>query len=142
LVAPSLSVTKDDRRIRHSSLSDHISQTRLPLSFDLADATFTTHSHIPTTKLQGRTTSKDLAYTLAYKVLQISMFFSIKMLASNFAPAQVFHLVGKMLKDKVSLPSLDVAQVVTESSTNDDLVKLRIKFATKAIVGFEEGALQ
>jgi len=36
----------------------------------------------------------------------------------------MFHLAGKMLEEKILMPSLEVAQVIIEPSTKDDLVKL------------------
>jgi len=40
------------------------------------------------------------------------------------------------------MPSLEVAQVITEPSTEEDLIKLQAKFAIETIAIFEEGVLQ
>jgi len=88
LVAPPLDVTKDSGCVQHSGLLDHIGQVHLPLSFGLVDATSTIHFHVPVAIVPHRgTIVNDLAYTLAYKVLQMLVFSLIEMLASNFALA-------------------------------------------------------
>ncbi len=52
------------------------------------------------------------------------LFSSIEMMAPNFKPTQLFHLTSKMFKSKIPMPSLEVAQAITESSTEEDLIKL------------------
>ena len=37
-----------------------------------------------------------------------------ELMAPNFKPAKVFHLVGRMLEDKADLPSFQVSQVVVD----------------------------
>ncbi len=70
------------------------------------------------------------------------IFSSVELLAPDFKPAGVFHLAGKMLEGKVPMPSLEMAQAVTEPSTDEDLAKLRAKLAAEAIAAFDEGASQ
>jgi len=142
LVAPSLDVSKDRRCICHSGLLDPISQVSLPLSFGLVDATSAVHSHVLVAIPLRGTTTKDLIHTLAYKMLQILVFSFVETLATNFAPTQVFHLVGKMLEGKAPMPSLEVSQANIEASMGKYLVNLQVKLAIEAIAVFEEGVLQ
>lgn len=141
-VAPTTDEPQDSGRARHSGLSDQIGQARLPLSFGLADAGSAARSYIPASAQDGGTVVRDTAHTLAYKVLQMPIFSSVELLAPDFKPAGVFHLAGKMLEGKVPMPSLEVAQAVTEPSTDEDLAKLRAKLAAEAIAAFDEGASQ
>ena len=69
------------------------------------------------------------------------MFSSLEMLALGFVPTEVLHLVRKMLEDKLPMPSLEVAQVITDSFTKEDLAKLRAKVAAEAISIFEENVV-
>jgi hypothetical protein len=142
IVAPTTDEPQDSGRARHSGLSDQIGQARLPLSFGLADVGSAARSYIPASAQDGGTVVRDTAHTLAYKVLQMPIFSSVELLAPDFKPAGVFHLAGKMLEGKVPMPSLEVAQAVTEPSTDEDLAKLRAKLATEAIAAFDEGASQ
>ena len=70
-------------------------------------------------------------------MLQMPIFSSVEMLAPDFAPAQVFHLAGKILEGKAPMPSLEVAQAIIEPSTEEDLSKLQAKLAAEAIRVFE-----
>ena len=69
------------------------------------------------------------------------MFSSIEMLALGFVPAEVFHLAGKMMEEKLPMPSLEVAQTITEPSAEEDLAKLRAKLAAEDISKFEENVV-
>ena len=66
------------------------------------------------------------------------MFSSIEIFALGFVPAEVFHLAGKMLEGKLSMPFLEVAQAITEPSIEEDFAKLRAKLTAEAIATFEE----
>jgi len=104
---------------------DHIGQACLPLSFHLVNATSIVHSHVPVAIVpHRRTIANDLAHTLAYKVLQMPVFSFVEMMALNFIPVQVFHLVSNMLEQKLPMPFLEVAQAITEPSSKEDLVML------------------
>jgi len=141
-IAPHLDVSKDGRRVLHSCLLDNIGQASLPLSFGLANATSTICSYVPVASFYRGTIAKDLVHALAYKVLQMLVFSSIEMLVLDYAPTQVFHLVGKILESKLHMPCLEVAQAITKPFTKEDLAKLQAKLATEAIVVIEEGVLQ
>ena len=70
------------------------------------------------------------------------MFSSVEMLAPGLVLAEVFHLVGKMLEGKLPMPSPEVAQAITEPSTEEDFAKLRAKLAAEAIATFEDNVAQ
>lgn len=44
-----------------------------------------------------------------------------------------------MLEGKVPMPSLDVAQIITSPSTDNNLTKLQAKLAVEAITTFDKG---
>ena len=93
----------------------------MPLSCGLADTTSHTRCHVPFVVPDAEAISRDSAYTLAYKVLQMPMFSSVEMLAPGFVQAEVFHLAGKMLEGKLPMPPLEVVEAITEPSTKEDL---------------------
>ena len=142
VVTPAVDESTDLGRTRHSGSPDHIGQARLPLSFGLADTASAPQPHVSALARDEEPVARDSVHTLAHKVLQMPMFSSIDVLASDFKPARVFHLAGQMLEGKVAMPSLEVAQAVTEPSTDEDLAKLRAKLAAEAIATFDEGVSQ
>ena len=127
-------------RTRHSGSLDHIGQARLPLSFGLADIASAPRRHVSVPAPDGGTVARDSAHTLAYKVLQMPIFSSVDLLATDLQPAGVFHLAGSMLEGKVPMPSLEVSQAVTAPPTEEDLVAMRAKLAAEAVAAFEANA--
>ena len=65
----------------------------------------------------------------------------VEMPAGGFVPDEVFHLASKMLEGELPMPSLEVAQTITQPCTEEDLAKLRAKLATEAIATFEENVV-
>ena len=112
----------------------------MPLSFELADTASTPRHHVPIPVRDGGVVARDSTHTLAYKVLQLPIFSSVDLLASDLKPAGVFYLAGRMLEGKVPMPSLEVVQAVTKPSTDEDLARLRAQLAAKAIAAFDDGA--
>lgn len=112
------------------------------LLFALAYVNFSTRSFISTSTQDGDTSFKDLVYTLTYKVLNIPIFSKIDLLMLKFKKAMIFQLDDKILEGKVRMSSLYITKVITKPLTEDDLVKLQIKLASKTIVIFNKGHLK
>lgn len=68
----------------------------------------------------GQIISQDLTYTLASKVLEMLIFSRIEPMAPDFKPPEVFDLAGKILKRKMVMPFVDVAQAASKSITHED----------------------
>lgn len=73
-VSPSSSVPGTSGRPRHVNLPDHIGQSRLPLSFGIADAAASGTASSFTTAPAVSTSPVDAAHFLAYKVLRLPVF--------------------------------------------------------------------
>lgn len=142
-VAPSSSSSPpivDGVRPRHVGLPDHIGQSRLPLSFSIADTAPPVGISPPVVTPPSSSVSGEAAHSLAYKVLRLPVFSGMDFLTPNFQAASVFHLVGSMLEGKVPIPSLEVSQAVMAPPTEDELVAMRAKLAAEAILIFEADA--
>lgn len=94
-------------------------------------------SHVPPLALEVRAIDRDSIYTVAYKMLPNLT--SVNFLAPHFKLAKISHMVGKILEGQVPMPSLDVAQTIMASSMVENVTKLQIKLAAKAIVPFDKG---
>ena len=143
-VAPSSSSTPPPAvvgtRPRHMGLPDHIGQSRLPLSFGIADTAPPVHISPPVVHPSSSLMSGDAAHSLAHKVLQLPVFAGVDFLTPGFQAASVFHLAGSMLEGKVPMPSQEVSQAVMATPTEDELVAIRAKLAAEAISIFEANA--
>lgn len=60
------------------------------LSFCLTYINFAVRSSISTSTPNGNINHKDMAYTLAYKVFNMPIFFNIDLLVSKFKPTWIF----------------------------------------------------
>lgn len=61
-------------------------------------------------------------------------------LTLNIQPAKVFHLAGRILEEKTSLPFLTMAQATTEDSAIldvEDVAKRQARLAAEAITSFD-----
>ncbi len=139
-VEPSSTVPGSSGRPRHMGLPDHIGQSRLPLSFSIADAATTSAAPTPTPLSPITSSQADAAHTLAYKVLRLPVFAGVDFMTPDFQPSSVFHLAGSMLEGKVPMPSLEVSQAVTAPPIEEDLVAMQAKLAAEAISAFEANA--
>ena len=139
-ISPATTVT-DGFRQRHDGPADMIGQARLPLSFTVADATTPVKSTVVPDLRNGNSPPDSLMQTLAHKVLQMPIFSGAELTAPGFQPAKVFNLAGKILEGKDNLPSVHVAQAVTEVSSIDDTeeaLRLRARLASEAVAEFQE----
>lgn len=140
-VASTISEPLESSCAHHSGIVDQSRQAHLPLSFGLADAPSVAHGYVATPAHNGEAISRDLAHTLAYKVLQMSIFLNIELMMPDFKPTWIFHLVGKILEGKMAMPFLNLAQAITKPSMNEDLAKLQTNLAAEAITLFDENSL-
>lgn len=62
-------------RTHNSGTSNYIGQAQLLLSFGLTNTTFLSRSHVPIIAPDATATIKDSTYILAYKKLQMPMYF-------------------------------------------------------------------
>ena len=86
LANPVVSTTagpQENMRARHSGLLDHIGQARLPLSFTLADAGSAARPDMPASAHDDTIVARDLAHTLAHKVLQMPIFSGLDMMTPD-----------------------------------------------------------
>ena len=84
--------------------------------------------------------ASDVAHTLASKVLHISLFTAMEWSSPEFQPAKVFHLAGRILEGKTSLPSLSVAQATTDihvSEDHEEVAKRQARLAAEIITSLD-----
>ena len=62
----------------------------------------------------------NVAYTLASKVLHTPLFTEMDYSSPEFQPAKVFHLAGRILEGKASLPSMTMVQPTTDILASED----------------------
>lgn len=127
---------------RHIGITHQIGQAILPLSFGLANNVSKSPICGPSTSLDGVKFSTDLTNTLTHRVLKMLIFSGDDMMAPHFQPSIIFYLVGKLLEDKVAMPSLDIAQTMVDNCIIEELeasTQLQAKLATEAIAIFNEG---
>ena len=80
---------------------------------------------------------------LASKVLHTPLFTAMEWSSPEFQPTKVFHLAGRILEGKASIPSLTVAQATTDIFVSEDLeevAKRRARLAAETIASFDAHA--
>ena len=118
--------------------ADQIDHAQLPLSFGLVDAVQSVSGRHPNDEVPNSAT--DVAHTLASKVLHTPLFMEMEWSSLKFQPAKVFHLAGRILEGKASLPSLTMAQAITDIPTSEDpkeVAKRRTRLVAKTIGSFD-----
>lgn len=110
---------------------DQIGQTRLLMSFGLADVIQSINGR--NSSMENPNLATDMVHTLASKVLHIPLFAVMEWSSPDIQPAKVFHLVGKILEEKTSLFSLVVAQTTADFPAIEEAAKWRARFTTEAI---------
>jgi hypothetical protein len=131
----------DNLRARHNGPADQIGQARLSLSFGLADAVQSVSGR--NSNLEASNPTTDVVHTLASKVLHTPLFTAMEWSSSDFQPAKVFHLAGRILEGK-TLSSLTVAQATTDIPTMEDpeeAAKRRARLVEEAIASFNAHTL-
>ena len=118
-----------------------IGQTRLSLSFGLANVVQSLSGRNSCLRASNLVTS--VVYTLASKVLHISLITTMEWSSFGIQPAKVSHLVGRILKGKTSPSSLTMAQATADLHTTEDpeeVARRQGKFAAEAIASFDAHA--
>ena len=90
--------------------------------------------------LKASNLATDVVHTLASKVLHTLLFTAVKWLSPEFRPTKVFHLAGRILEGRASLPSVTLAQATTDIPAFEDheeVAKRRARLATEIIVSFD-----
>ena len=122
----------DNLQARNIGPTDQIGQTRLPLSFGLAnDVQSFKDRH---SSLEALNPATDMVHTLASKVLHTPLFISMECLSSDIQAAQVFHIGSRILEGKRPPSFLTMAQAITDLPTTEDLeeaARRRARFATE-----------
>ena len=81
-----------------NTLANEIGQTRLPLSFELANVVQSISDCHPNDEVLNTTTN--MAHTLASKVLHTPLFMEMEWSLLEFQHAKVFYLAGRTLEGK------------------------------------------
>ena len=139
---PTTGESVESLRARTNGPADQIGQARLPLSFGLADVVQSVSGRNSSTDASNSST--DMMHTLASKVLDTPLFTAMEFSLPNFQPAKVFHLAGRILEGKASLPALTVAQATAENPVIEDpeeVAKRRARLAVEAIASFDAHTL-
>ena len=112
-------VASKESIVRHKGPADNIGQSRLPLSFGLADvAPKQCDLQIP--KEAETSMQEDRVKGLALKLLEIPLFSGVQLQCPDFDVAAVYHMVGKMMQGKVNLPANVAIKEMEESLVVND----------------------
>src|SRR6478672_1209406 len=98
------SVAQGGPNVRHKGPADSIGQSRLPLTFGLADvmASPSQGAHV---KRGDAYVEGDLVKSLALKVLEIPLFSGVQLQRQDFDASAVYHMAGKMMHRTVQMPA-------------------------------------
>lgn len=125
-------------RARDNDPADQIGQARLSLSFGLADAVQSVSGRHSSTEASNSST--DMVNILALKVLHSPLFMVMELSSPDIQPTKVFHLAGKIMEGKASVPSLTVAQATADTSIIEDpeeVAKRRAMLLVEVIASFD-----
>ena len=122
----------NERGARHQGPADNIGQSRLPLTFGLADvATKLLHDQSPN---EDKTSEEeDMVKKLALKVLEIPLFSGMQVQSSNFDAATVYYMAGKIMQGKVQLPANVAMKNTEESIVTEDIEGKKKQAASEAV---------
>ena len=104
----------------------------------MADAVQSVSGRHPNDEVPNLAT--DVVHTLASKVVHTPLFTTIEWSLLEFQSAKVFHLAGRTLEGKASLPSLTMAQATTNIIVSEDpeeMAKRQARLAAWTIVSFD-----
>ena len=86
---------------RHKGPVDGIGQSRLPMTFGLADVA----ANLPQGTPGGNDTKEGVVKSLALKVLQVPLFSGAQLHYPEFDPAAVYLMAGKIMQGKAVVPA-------------------------------------
>ena len=86
---------------RHKGPVDGIGQSRLPMTFGLADVA----ANLPQGTPGGNDTEEGVVKSLALKVLQVPLFSGAQLHYPEFDPAAVYLIAGKIMQGKAVVPA-------------------------------------
>ena len=89
------------RGARHKGPVDGIRQSRLPMTFGLADVA----ANLPQGTPGGNDTEEGVIKSLALKILQVPFFSGAQLQYSKFDPAAVYLMAGKTMQGKAIVPA-------------------------------------
>lgn len=108
-MVPIISKVLESLSIYTSTYKDFNIYIQLSLSFGLVKVNSIVKSSISTLTQNKNICIKKIIYTLAYKVLNMPIFFNVDLLALEFKPTKIFQLANKILESKVPILSLHKA---------------------------------
>ena len=112
------SATQGRPHVRHQGPSDSIGQSRLPLTFGLADVV--TGPSLETISSERDSAKEgDMVKSLAFKLLEVPLFSGVQLQRENFDSAAVYHMAGKMMQGIVQMPANVAMKEMEESSLAD-----------------------
>ena len=111
-------VAHDEPNARHKGPANNIGQSRLPLSFGLADLA-STSSQGTTSKDNEVHVREDMLKGLARKVLEMPLFSGFQLQHPNFDAALVYHMAGKMFQGTMQIPANAAMKETEELSMVD-----------------------
>ena len=125
------SVAPKEPIVRHKGPADSIGQSRLPLSFGLADVA-PRQFDLQINKEAETSMQEDMVKGLALKLLEIPLFSGVQLQRTDFDVAAVYHMAGKMMQGKVHMPANVAMKEVEKSLVVDDEQSMQIAAAKEA----------
>ena len=107
----------------------------------MADAVQSVNVHH--SSLEAWNPETNVLYTWASKVLKTPLFTAMEWSSSDFQPAQIFHIVDRILEGKSPPSSLIVAQATADFPTTEDpeeAARWRVGLVVEAIASFDAHA--
>ncbi len=129
------SVPQGEPNVRHKGPADSIGQSRLPLTFGLADVV-ATPSQVGAIQKEDAAGREDVVKSLALKVLEIPLFSGIQLQSGDFDASAVYHMAGKMMQGTVPVPANVAMKEMGKSPMVEDEEGIRrevVKEATDAL---------
>ena len=112
----------DEWRSRYKGPADAIGQTRLPMTFDMADVMTPTPGKILSKGKVSTVVEEDVLKGLALKVLQVPLFSGAQLQHTEFDPAVVYYMAGKIMAGKATMPACASTEAMREEGDLPPLV--------------------
>ena len=104
----------DERRSCHKGPVDAIGQARLPMTFNMADVMTPTPGKVLLESKVSTVVEEDVLKGLALKVLQVPLFSGAQLQYTEFDPAAVYYMAGKIMAGKATMPACASTKAMRE----------------------------
>ena len=112
----------DEQRSCHKGPADAIGQARLSMTFDMADVMTPTPGKVLLESKVSNAVEEDVLKGLALKVLQLPLFSGAQLQHTEFDPAAIYYMAGKIMTGKATMPACTSIEAMQEEGDLPSLV--------------------